>query len=145
MFDVPWNVPAPVRLNGHVTPPFDAVPVAAHGIVVSPCVAVMVPASVTPSEQVAVKSPDAWLPDWDVIFHCSPLQLCAAGATADPFHVPMYDRTSPVFESGPVGELKRFLIESRPRQAVEVDASAMTSAVLSSFMPCRIGSGGSRL
>ena len=57
MFDVPWKVPVPVMLKGHVAVPFVAVPVAAHGIDVSPCVAVIVPASVTPSAHVAEKSP----------------------------------------------------------------------------------------
>jgi hypothetical protein len=57
MFDVPWKVPVPVMLKGHVAPPFVAVPVAAHGIDVSPWVAVIVPLSVTPSANVAEKSP----------------------------------------------------------------------------------------
>jgi hypothetical protein len=57
----------------------------------------------------------------------------------------MYDRTSPFVESGLVGELKRSLIESRPRHAVELAASAKTSAVLSIFISFHIGSGGLRL
>ena len=56
-------------LNGHVVVPFVAVPVAAHGIVVSLWVAVIVPANLTSSAQVAAKSPLAWLPVCDVIFH----------------------------------------------------------------------------
>ena len=32
IFDVPWKVPVPVMLKGHVSVPFLAVPVAAQGI-----------------------------------------------------------------------------------------------------------------
>jgi len=76
MLEVPWKAPVPVREKGQLVDPWVAVPDAAQGIAVaSVTVATMVPASVIPFAQVAVKSPLICVPVCDVTFHLALPQL----------------------------------------------------------------------
>ena len=110
-------------------------PVAAHGIVVSPSDATTVPTNVVPSAHVALNSPVICEPVCDVIFHCMLPQLWAVGydVTAGPFHVPRYDRTVvDELSLGLLGDLPR--AASRPKQAVVARANIRMKAGRRYFM-----------
>ena len=92
----------PFIVNGHVTEPCVAVPVAAQGIVVALLMlATTVPARLIPPAQVPVKSPVICVLVWDVIFHCTPPHVWGVAklVAVGPLQVPRYDRTSEDDES----------------------------------------------